>query len=77
MLGQVGMTTSNEPGYYEDGEFGIRVEKWEPSSHFAVKAVNDGFEAHVCLVLVFIRALSPLFLSVILLLLLIFVYLFH
>lgn len=21
-----GMTTSNEPGYYEDGEFGIRIE---------------------------------------------------
>lgn len=24
---QVGMTTSNEPGYYEDGEFGLRIEK--------------------------------------------------
>lgn len=24
---QVGMTTSNEPGYYEDGKFGIRIEK--------------------------------------------------
>lgn len=24
---QVGMTTANEPGYYEDGEFGIRIEK--------------------------------------------------
>ncbi len=23
---QVGMTTSNEPGYYEDGSFGIRIE---------------------------------------------------
>lgn len=24
---QIGMTTSNEPGYYEDGEFGLRIEK--------------------------------------------------
>ncbi len=24
---KVGMTTSNEPGYYEDGEFGLRIEK--------------------------------------------------
>ncbi|CAM9226800.1 unnamed protein product [Choristocarpus tenellus] len=23
---QIGMTTSNEPGYYEDGEFGLRIE---------------------------------------------------
>ncbi|CAN0157101.1 unnamed protein product, partial [Laminaria digitata] len=23
---KVGMTTSNEPGYYEDGEFGVRIE---------------------------------------------------
>jgi Xaa-Pro aminopeptidase len=26
MLMQVGMVVSNEPGYYEDGGFGIRVE---------------------------------------------------
>lgn len=26
VLSQVGMICSNEPGYYEDGGFGIRVE---------------------------------------------------